>query len=566
MSTHKHVDMICLALCLAILVVVSGLLIWKYPQAQTVTAGEEPAYVQGLFSTDSVHTIDIAMEDWDAFLETCENEEYTMCTVTIDGEQVENIAIRAKGNTSLSSVRTYGNDRYSFKLEFDQYESSSSYYGLDKLSLNNLIQDSTYMKDYLTYTAMAEFGVSTPLCSYVYVTVNGEDWGLYLAVEGVEDSFLERNYGSDYGELYKPDSMSFGGGRGNGAGFDMSAFSEGSYNAGAREAPDDMPWNAGEMLELVEPPGMGGKPGETGSSEDMMTPEGIGMPEGPGFGGMPEAEDVEGAFNMSGMLGLGASDVKLQYVDDNASSYSNIFDNAKTPVSDADKSRLIHSLEKLSEQSDLEATVDVEQVIRYFVVHNFVCNGDSYTGSMVHNYYLYEEDGRLSMIPWDYNLAFGTFTGDDATSAVNGPIDTPISGGDASDRPMFSWIVDNEAYLAQYHSLFSEFLAQVDMAALVAEAAEMIAPYVEKDPTAFYSYEEFELGADTLAEFCRLRTESVAGQLGGSIPSTASGQSADNSTLVDASKLDLSDMGSMADAGVGHGRGSRDGEAHGSAS
>ena len=57
--------------------------------------------------------------------------------------------------------------------------------------------------------------------------------------------------------------------------------------------------------------------------------------------------------------------------------------------------------------------VNVEEVLRYFVVHNFVVNGDSYTGSIIHNYYLYEEDGQLSMIPWDYNLAFGTFQGGD---------------------------------------------------------------------------------------------------------------------------------------------------------
>ena len=80
---------------------------------------------------------------------------------------------------------------------------------MDKLSLNNIIQDTTYMKDYLTYQMMGAFGVDAPLCSYVYITVNGQDWGLYLAVEGVEDGFLRRNYGSDSGELYKPDSMSF---------------------------------------------------------------------------------------------------------------------------------------------------------------------------------------------------------------------------------------------------------------------------------------------------------------------------------------------------------------------
>ena len=51
--------------------------------------------------------------------------------------------------------------------------------------------------------------------------IRDRDWGLYLAVEGVEESFLTRNYGTGYGELYKPDSASMGGGKGNGKDFNM---------------------------------------------------------------------------------------------------------------------------------------------------------------------------------------------------------------------------------------------------------------------------------------------------------------------------------------------------------
>ena len=40
----------------------------------------------------------------------------------------------------------------------------------------------------------------------------------------------------------------------------------------------------------------------------------------------------------------GSSDVMLQYSDDSADSYPNIFDNAKTDPDDGDKSRLINSL------------------------------------------------------------------------------------------------------------------------------------------------------------------------------------------------------------------------------
>lgn len=135
-------------------------------------------------------------------------------------------------NTSLTQVNRFGNDRYSFKIEFDHYESGKNYYGLDKISLNNIIQDNTYMKDYLTYQMMRKAGADAPLCSYVNITVNGEDWGLYLAVECVEEAFLERNYGKNYGNLYKPDSMDMGGGRGHGKEFDRQDAGSGLPNEG----------------------------------------------------------------------------------------------------------------------------------------------------------------------------------------------------------------------------------------------------------------------------------------------------------------------------------------------
>ena len=91
--------------------------------------------------------------------------------------------------------------------------------------------------------------------------------------------------------------------------------------------------------------------------------------------------------------------MKLQYIDDDPDSYQNIFGNAKTDVSSNDEARLIESLKKLSSYEDLEDVLDMDAVLRYFVVHNFVVNGDSYTGSMIHNYYLYEQDGKLSMLP-----------------------------------------------------------------------------------------------------------------------------------------------------------------------
>lgn len=548
------------------------------------TADTVMGYEDRLFDTSAVHTIDIQMDDWEEFLAGCTDEEYVLCDLVIDGESFSNVAIRAKGNTSLTQVASYGNDRYSFKVEFDHYDDSISYHGLDKLSLNNIIQDNTYMKDYLTYQMMGYFGVNAPLCSYAYLTVNGEDWGLYLAVEGVEESFLERNYGGGYGELYKPDSMSMGGGRGNGGGFDLAdwmadredaAFDPETFHQGmgnmdgnTPEPPGDGTFAGSPELpdgELPEPAPEGGSSGgvaaggqtaddaESAGDEaaaEEQTREDTGKSGGRQFGGMG-----------GGMMG--SDDVSLVYTDDDYDSYANIFDNAKTDITDADKDRLIAALKQLNEGTDIETVVDVDQVIRYFVVHNFVCNFDSYTGSMIHNYYLYEEDGLLSMIPWDYNLAFGGFQGGgDATSMVNYPIDTPVSGGTVESRPMLAWIFADEEYTALYHQYFSEFIAQYFESGyfeqMMAETKALIAPYVEQDPTKFCTYEEFETGIDTLERFCLLRAQSVRGQLEGTIPSTDEGQSADDRALVDASSITISDMGSMNNGGMGGGIGIRD--------
>ena len=534
MSTHKQIDRICCGVLLLVLLLTIAFMNAGTLGVQAVSSAL--GYESRLFDTSMVHTIEIEMEDWDSFLEGCTDEEYVSCSLVIDQEACKNVAIRAKGNTSLTSVASYGNNRYSFKVEFDHYDKSNTYYGLDKLCLNNIIQDNTYMKDYVTYQMMSGFGVDSPLCSYVYLTVNGEDFGLYLAVEGVEESFLERNYGRDYGELYKPDSMSMGGGRGNGAGFDP----------GILEDAGTWPGNPGNDEEGMGAPGEG------------MPPEGMETGKGPGG---------------PGGMSMGSDDVSLIYTDDEYDSYSNIFDNAKTEISDSDKERLIDALKKLNEGKNIDTVVDIEEVIRYFTVHNFVCNFDSYTGSMIHNYYLYEKDGQLSMIPWDYNLAFGGFeSGTDAEGLVNYPIDSPVSGGTVESRPMLAWIFADEEYTKLYHQYFAEFIEQYftsgEFEQMIDAVSEMIAPYVEKDPTKFCTYEEFQEGVSTLKSFCMLRAESIEGQLDGTISSTEAAGPAvseepqtEDTEAVEAASLSVEAMGIMGNTfGPGNGSGNDPGK------
>ena len=304
--------------------------------------------------------------------------------------------------------------------------------------------------------------------------------------------------------------------------------------------------------------------------EGMQPPssENGNMPELPGNGTFPEgvtipengeiSEMPQGGGNRipGGNMGFGSSSsgADLAYIDDEISRYSDIFDNDETDADDEAKMRVISALKGLSEGNDLENYLNTEEVIRYFVAHNFVLNYDSYTGNMLHNYYLYENDGKLLMLPWDYNLAFGGFSGNggesggsDATSLVNTGIDTPLSGVTEEARPMWNWIISNENYLETYHSIFdsliSGYFESGKFEAEIDSLYEMLYPYVEKDPSAFYSADEFTTAYKTMKEFCLLRAESIRLQLNGNLSTKSDEQ--DSSNQVDASGINIRSMGSQ---------------------
>ena len=253
--------------------------------------------------------------------------------------------------------------------------------------------------------------------------------------------------------------------------------------------------------------------------------------ERPDFGFMGK----EGGMGGPGM-GKNSSGADLVYTDDSIDSYSILFDSAKTTISKSDKLRLIQSIKNLS-LGDLENSVDIDASLRYFVVHNFVCNYDSYTGNMLHNYYLYEKDGKMTILPWDYNLAFGGFShgggrpgeetdgelenseNNSVSNMVNMLIDEPLSGANNEERPFCGKLIENESCKEEYHKLFSEFINNYFMSGYFENKLDymsnLIRDYVKNDATAFYTVEEFDKGVDTLKKFCLLRSESIWNQLNG---------------------------------------------------
>lgn len=514
------------------------------------------AYEEELFDTDQVMRIDIQMEqeEWEEMLENATAKEYYVCDVQINDRKICNVGLRTKGNTSLSSIaRNPETDRYSLKLEFDHYVEGQTCFGLDKLVLNNNFADATSMKEAVVYDMYQYLGVDASLYNYAEISVNGEYLGVYLALEAVEESFLMRNYGTVDGELYKPESMKMGGGKEGRLGEEPPKPGEKEEGAGKEGQQNQKGENRREFTQGAELPD-----GEMPWGEEMSDFADA-MPSG---GGDFDFADFAGQAppDMGKMLGKGPSmgggnGANLNYTDEEFSSYSDIWDGEVTDTGKADHSRVVTALKNISEGTLLEKYLDIDNILKYMAVHTFSVNLDSLSGNMAHNYYLYESDGMLNILPWDYNLAFGGMNmgpDNDASEMVNDAVDTPFSGTD-----FFNALLENEKYLSRYHGYLEKLAQEYVLGGRFQEVYQGIRSridrLVESDPTALYTYEEYEAGAEMLFQTVMLRAESVKGQIDGTIPATDEEQRADSSMLVDASKIDVSVMGVM-DMGGGRER------------
>ncbi len=386
-----------------------------------IFAAAEPEYVSKVFNKDRVTqvNIDIRQEDFDWIIENATKKEYRSCDITINGTTFKHVGIRPKGNPSLTTATGAKNAyRFSFKIKFDAYINGQTCFGLNKMAINNIIMDKTYMKEYLSYDMFDSMGVVTPVYTYSNITVNGEPWGLYLAVEAMDECFVQRNYGSLIGRLYRPDG--------------------------------------------------------TGS--------------------------------------------ELKWTGVNDSNYSGIRNNAAYDVTESDFNKVITMISNLNYGTDLDKYLDVDSILRYFAVNTFLVNLESYTGNKKNNYYLYEENGLYTILPWDLNRSFAGNKINKMERAVNFPIDAPVITN-LSDSLLIGNLLEVPEYKELYHKYLSDIVSSyVDSGVFennMQKVDSLINDHVRNSVTAFYTYAEYQNALPVLLEFVKQRAASITGQLAG---------------------------------------------------
>jgi hypothetical protein len=131
-----------------------------------------------------------------------ENATRTDVRVTVrEGKVVyTNVALHLKG--SAGSFRPIDSDKPALTLNFDKFAEGQRFHGLQKLHLNNSVQDPSYLSEQICRELCLQAGLPTPRAAHAVVELNGHSPQLYVLVEGWNKQFLKRHFKNPKGNLY----------------------------------------------------------------------------------------------------------------------------------------------------------------------------------------------------------------------------------------------------------------------------------------------------------------------------------------------------------------------------
>ncbi len=435
----------------------------------TIAIDDEPFY------PDCVVTVRITMEegDWEFLKTNALTEQYVKADLFYNGELVPDVAVRPKGNSSLITAVSTGTTRFSLKVDLNFFNAARNLHGVKKLNFNNGFSDPTLIREFLAYEIFEQMGIPTPRASFVDLWVNDTHLGLYTMVEQIDKTFLGDRFDDNSGNLYKPEMP---------AAYliwteedlKMQRSSEGATGTEDQINELDVNLGGGKLAEIMQAL----EPNDVESQQDtslpgFLPPGGFRLPGGIRIPGIPGSQQGD----LLDQMGL------------------------KTNENKSNHSLLFRFLDILNNEPDetfpaeIEKVLDVDEVLRFLAVSTLIVHLDNYI-AMGHNYYLYDDNGKFVIIPWDLNMAFGTFNfGLDRNQLINYYIDEP-TGGAVDERPLVNRLLSHQTYLDTYHGYLRELLdgpfAIDRINSRIDQIADLVRPFVAADELKFFSTKAFE--------------------------------------------------------------------------
>jgi hypothetical protein len=131
-----------------------------------------------------------------------EGQRTNVAATVREGKRVwTNVAVHVKG--ALGSFRPIDH-KPSLTLNFDEWVKGQTFHDLEKISLNNSLQDPSFLNEKICREIYTAGGVPTPRADFATVELNGRYLGLFVLTEGWNKQFLSRHFKNAKGQFFEP--------------------------------------------------------------------------------------------------------------------------------------------------------------------------------------------------------------------------------------------------------------------------------------------------------------------------------------------------------------------------
>src|SRR3954451_9091471 len=154
---------------------------------------------EAFFNSAQIPTIEIEVKGANLTALRQNTREYVGATVREGKTTYTDVGIHLKG--AAGSFRVF-DEKPALTLNFDRFKAHQKFHGLDKLHLNNSVQDPSYMTEIICGELFRAAGVPAARGTCARVSVNGRDLGLYVLKEGFGKEFLQQYFPNVDGNLY----------------------------------------------------------------------------------------------------------------------------------------------------------------------------------------------------------------------------------------------------------------------------------------------------------------------------------------------------------------------------
>ncbi len=425
--------------------------------------------------------ININNKNYGYVLEHALDKEYVLADgITINDYSIKYPGFKTKGFTTLKGTWEL-NNRFSYTINFGKfinkdngYDKKQNLLGLKKVSFNSMMGDPTFLKEYLSYYLFQEMDIPTPYYNLTNLYINNNYKGLYFMIEGIDDPLIERTINDGSKFTFKVD------------------------------------FNGADLI--------------YDSQLDKYINE-------------------DGEFDFSKIIY--DEDHNIIYPRNNVLTiYNGIWENDEDNFKDIVDYlptffKTLKELNELNKMKDkntkeyeerLSKIIDIDLLARYTAVNSYIVNTDSYIGYLPVNYVLHmSKDGYITIIPWDYNLAFGGIYFNNATDAVNFDTNKPLlSDRSMSQRPLVNILINNDKYNKLYKKYLNDILIitsyggttslnktyeKDNFKSMIESKKDIIIENQKKDKESFFNSDQIKTANENLVKFIELRAKAVDNQL-----------------------------------------------------